>query len=90
MPPESVIKIMKQKLSRGQREERMKEFHLKIMSIIDKDNVSALDAIVHYCEEIGCEVGDIVPLISPSLKQTLFLDGVKNNVIKDEELHLPL
>lgn len=82
--------MTKQKISRGEKEARMREFQTSIVEIMTKDKVTAMEAIVHYVDVRNMDIQDIEKLISPTLKKILYDDAVANRLIKDTELHLPI
>ena len=68
----------------------MKRFHHEITNIVNRDNITVIEALSHFCEEKNIDVQDVAQLISPSLKQQMYEEAVKLRMIKDTEIHLDL
>lgn len=66
----------------------MKDFYDEIMELKTED-VSTIEAIVHYCEQKNLDIEDVVPIIPDSLKAIIESEEIKTgNVIKSKEHYL--
>lgn len=62
--------------------EEREKFSKYIISIVEKDKISYIDAITEYCEVIGLELDIAAKLITPSIVSKITEEARKNNLIE--------
>lgn len=62
--------------------EEKEKFSKQIISLVEKDKISYIDAITEYCETIGLEVDVAAKLITPSIIAKISEEAMKNNLIE--------
>lgn len=62
--------------------EEMEAFSSKIMIMASKGDVSYIDAITEYCENVGLEIDIAAKLITPFIKSKIAEEAMKNNLIE--------
>lgn len=62
--------------------EEKEKFSKYIMYIVEKDNISYIDAITEHCENIGLELEVAAKLITPSIISKISEEAMKNNLIE--------
>lgn len=62
--------------------EEMEVFSTKIMSLVENDNISYMEAIVEYCDSVGLEVEIAAKLITPSIISKISEEAMRNNLIE--------
>jgi hypothetical protein len=62
--------------------EEMEAFSSKIMLMTSKGDVSYIDAITEYCENVGLEIDIAAKLITPFIKSKIAEEAMKNNLIE--------
>lgn len=55
----------------------MSEFSIHIESLAEKLKIAHLEALNHFCEETGAEYDVVAALVSPTLKQKIYEEAVK-------------
>lgn len=66
----------------------MKDFYDEIMDLKTED-ISTVEAIVHYCEQKNIDIEDIISIIPDSLKAQIESEEIESgNVIKSKEHYL--
>lgn len=58
------------------------KFSMLIEEIVRDDNLSYIDAIVHWCEQNEMEIETAAKLISPVIKEKMARECVELNIIK--------
>lgn len=58
------------------------EFSLYIEELVAKDNISYMDAVIQYCNEIDIDVESVVNLINKSLKDKIQYEAEEQNYMK--------
>lgn len=53
------------------------EFSIHIESLAAKLEMTHLEALNHFCEETGAEYDEVAALVSPTLKQKIYDEAVK-------------
>lgn len=56
----------------------------KIERIALEENLSFIDACLHYCEETGMEPEDLAKMINQSLREKMRVEAVQKNYLKPE------
>lgn len=62
--------------------EEMEAFSSKIISITSKGDVTYIDAITDYCENVGLEIDIAAKLITPFIKSKIAEEAMRNNLIE--------
>lgn len=57
---------------------------------IRKECDTYLEAIAGYCEDNDVDIEDILPLISPGLKQKIYSEEVERNTLITDDLELDI
>ena len=55
---------------------------------IRKECDTYLESIAGYCEDNDVDIEDILPLISPGLKQKIYSEEIERNTLIDDDLEL--
>lgn len=68
-----------------------KEFEAEIKKILkEKQPITALDAVLLFCEEKGLEVETAAKLISPKMKAMIENEAIKAKLIFNTKARLPI
>lgn len=62
--------------------EEKEKFSKHIISLVERDNISYIDAITEYCETIGLEVEIAAKLITPSIVSKISEEAMRSNLIE--------
>lgn len=62
--------------------EEKEKFSKEIIRLVQKDNISYIEAITEYCETIGLEIEVAAKLITPSIVSRISEEAMKNNLIE--------
>ena len=57
--------------------ENMSQFSIHIEELAKDNNMSHLEALVYFCEETGVEYEAAAELVSPTLKQRIYEEAIK-------------
>ena len=57
---------------------------IEIAKIKSQHDMTTLEAIVLFCEVNECDILDIVPAISRTLREEIYEDAVKNRLILED------
>jgi hypothetical protein len=57
------------------------EFALQVETLVKKQGMGYLEAIVEYCDAIGVEPDEVSKLIVGSLKEKLEAEAMRNNLL---------
>ena len=60
------------------------KFQTDILGLVTKHNIPYMEAIVMLCTEKSVDVEDIMGLITPFLKDKLFVEGQRAGMLKRE------
>lgn len=66
------------------------EFSLYIETRVATKDLSYMDAVINYCEEVDIEIESIKSLINKSLKEKLHNEAIERNFFKKKTGTLPL
>jgi len=55
----------------------MSEFSIHIEALAAELSMTHLEALNHFCEETGAEYDEVAALVSPTLKQKIYEEAVK-------------
>jgi hypothetical protein len=61
------------------------EFISEVETLVRRDEMGYVEAIIHICEERQFDPEDITSFINGPLKEKLKLEAVKNNVLKGKK-----
>ena len=62
--------------------EEKENFSRIIMDIVNKDNISYIDAITEYCQNVGLEIDVAAKLITPFILSKITEEARNNNLIE--------
>jgi hypothetical protein len=62
--------------------EEMEKFSKKIIALVSKDNISYIDAVTGYCEEVGLEIEVAAKLVTPFIVSKISEEARNNNLIE--------
>jgi len=62
--------------------EEKENFSRIIMDIVNKDNISYIDAITEYCQNVGLEIDVAAKLITPFILSKITEEARDNNLIE--------
>lgn len=62
--------------------EEMEKFSKKIIELVGKDNISYIDAVTEYCEEVGLEIEIAAKLATPFIISKISEEARKNNLLE--------
>lgn len=62
--------------------EEMEKFSKIIINLVERDNISYIDAITEHCEEIGLEVEVAAKLVTPFIISKISEEARQNNLIE--------
>lgn len=55
---------------------------------IRKECDTYLESITSYCEDNDVDIEDILPLISPGMRQKIYVEEIERNTLVDNDLEL--
>jgi hypothetical protein len=62
--------------------EEKEKFSKKIISLVEQDNISYIEAITEYSEAIGLEIDIAAKLITPSIVAKIAEEAMRDNLIE--------
>lgn len=62
--------------------EEKEKFSKEIIRLVQKDNISYIEAITEYCESVGLEIEVAAKLITPSIVSRISEEAMRNNLIE--------
>jgi len=65
------------------------EFALYIDGMVTKLNITYMDAIINYCNEVDIDIEAVGPLVNQKLKEKIQIEAEQANMIKPRG-HLPI
>jgi len=60
------------------------QFQKDIQALIELHDCTHLEAMMLFCQEKKVDTEDILPLMTPYLKNKLFIDGMSCGILKKE------
>lgn len=70
--------------------EECQEFEQKIDKLVKKENLTYLEAIIHYCNTTELELDVAISLINKNLKVKMEAEAMRNGLLKDKVIELPI
>jgi len=61
------------------------KFSIIIETLVRDQNVSYMDAIVHWCEQNEMEVETAAKLVSPLIKEKMFVEAQNANLLVEKK-----
>lgn len=64
------------------KKEEIEKFSKVIVNLVNRDNITYIDAITEYCQEIGLEIEIAAKLITPFIISKISEEARKNNLLE--------
>ena len=62
--------------------QEMETFSKEIVSIVERDRISYIEAVTEYCERVGLEIEVAAMLITPTLVTKISEEAMEQNLIQ--------
>lgn len=62
--------------------DEMEKFSKRIIELVETDNISYIDAITEYCQDVGLEMDIAATLITPFILSKITEEAMSNNLIE--------
>lgn len=62
--------------------DEMEKFSKRIIELVETDNISYIDAITEYCQDVGLEMDVAATLITPFILSKITEEAMSNNLIE--------